>query len=425
MRIKTTVNDLESGMYVAELDRPWKGTSFVFQGFMLTSRDQLDELKKLCSYVFVETNPDAPNQEPPENYSANDDVLPPQTKPGLAKISHYAPERILAKENIETRWRPDKTTLEQELETAKSIEASTREILYTTLEDARLGRSIQVAGVKEVVATMVESVIRNPDAMIVLSQLKNVDEYTALHSLRVCILALTFGRHLDLNRVELNLLGVGALLHDVGKMKVPFEILNKPGKLTDEEFEVMKSHVPEGVKILGSSTGIAAQSIKVAAQHHERYGGKGYVSGLSGDEIGVFGMLSAIVDCYDAITSDRVYHRGMSPYEALTKIYEWRSSDFHPGLIEQFIQCMGIYPIGSIVELTNGSVGVVATVNRDRRLKPKIVLVLNPDKLEYKKKKIIDLAEMEKQYGAGAPDIARVLKTGDYGIDPTDFLPLK
>ncbi len=414
-------------MYVTELDRPWKGTPFLFQGFTIDSQETLDELRKISTYVMVETNP----QNVPKNGTG---VRPSGPIPSderklknnkSQRATRFEPNRILADDNVDTRWQPDQTNLEDELQEAKVVEVKAREVLYSTLDDVRLGRSIKVAGVKEVVASMAESVIRNPDAMVVLSQLKSVDEYTALHSLRVCILALTFGRHLDLNRAELNLLGVGALLHDVGKMKVSLEILNKPGRLTDAEFDIMKSHVPEGVKVLSSSPGITAASIEVAARHHERYGGKGYINGMSGNDIGTFGLISGIVDCYDAITSDRVYHKGMSPYEALTKMYGWRGNDFHPGLIEQFIQCMGIYPIGSVVELSNGAVGVVATVNRERRLKPRITLVLNPDKLPYKKNKIVDLADLEKQYGSGAPDIVKVLHSGEYNINPIDFLPVE
>ena len=414
-------------MYVTELDRPWKGTPFLFQGFTIDSQETLDELRKISTYVMVETNP----QNVPKNGTG---VRPSRPIPSderklknnkSQRATRFEPNRILADDNVDTRWQPDQTNLEDELQEAKVVEVKAREVLYSTLDDVRLGRSIKVAGVKEVVASMAESVIRNPDAMVVLSQLKSVDEYTALHSLRVCILALTFGRHLDLNRAELNLLGVGALLHDVGKMKVSLEILNKPGRLTDAEFDIMKSHVPEGVKVLSSSPGITAASIEVAARHHERYGGKGYINGMSGNDIGTFGLISGIVDCYDAITSDRVYHKGMSPYEALTKMYGWRGNDFHPGLIEQFIQCMGIYPIGSVVELSNGAVGVVATVNRERRLKPRITLVLNPDKLPYKKNKIVDLADLEKQYGSGAPDIVKVLHSGEYNINPIDFLPVE
>ena len=300
----------------------------------------------------------------------------------------------------------------------------TREAVYNIMDDVRLGRSINTTGAKKIVANMVDSVIRNPDALMCLNQLKNKDEYTALHSLRVCVLALAFGRHLDLTDEELNLLGIGALLHDIGKMKVPNEIINKPGKLTDEEFDLMKSHVPRGVEILEKAHGILPASVDVARFHHERYAGGGYAQGAKGENIGLFGSVGAIVDCYDAITSDRSYHTGMSAHDALKKMYSWRGRDFQPLLVEQFIQCMGIYPIGSVVELNTGGIGVVISINRKRRLKPKVALVLSPDKTPMTPVKVIDLMHQAAEGLDHEVEIRKVLPPGEYGVVPTNYIPL-
>ena len=421
MKERIDTRRLKLGMYVVELDRPWTGTRFIYRQFIIESQEVLDELCLVSDYVYIESDP---KLKPSPGTRPVGPILSGKPKP---LVDPGGPvDRVLraSSHHIQTRWQPDKTDLEEEMNDAEKIEFRAREVLYDTLDDVKLGKSIQVSGVREVVAEMAESVIRNPDAMVVLSQLKDADEYTALHSLRVCILALTFGRHLDFSNEELNLLGIGALLHDVGKMKVPKDILNKPGKLTDSEFEIMKSHVPEGVKILHSAAGIDDISIQVAAQHHERYAGGGYASGVAGDKIGTFGLVSGIVDCYDAITSDRVYHSGMSPYEALTKMYGWRATDFHPGLIEQFIQCMGIYPVGSVVELSDGTVGVVITVNRKRRLRPRIALVLKANKKPYRTAKIVNLVDLEEAKGRDAPAIAKVLQSGEYGINPADYMPI-
>jgi putative nucleotidyltransferase with HDIG domain len=266
---------------------------------------------------------------------------------------------------------------------------------------------------------MVESVIRNPDALVCLAQLKKRDEYTVTHSMRVCILALTFGRHLDFTAEELNLLGLGALLHDVGKMKIPESILNKPDRLTPEEFEIIKTHVPHGVAILESHPGIPKAAIELVHSHHERYNGAGYIRGLKGDNIGLFGSIGAIVDCYDAITSDRVYHAGISSYDALGVMYSARRRDYHPELVEQFIQCMGVYPIGCLVEFNTGSVGVVVSVNRERRLRPRVSMVLMPDKTPYTPAKIVDLMQHDTDL-----EIRKVLPAGSFGINPVDHLPL-
>lgn len=421
MKKKISIGDLKKGMYVSELDRPWEDSRFLFQGFELVNDAILAEVKALCNFVYIDTDYVADGKPPHP-------VIPPTrnsvTKSDAGSEDGHGIHRILDGPSVKKRWKKDKTTLEEELPRAREIETQTRDVLYTTLEDVRLGRTIDSAGAKAVIADMVESIICNPDAMGVLSQLKNTDEYTALHSVRVCILALTFGRHLDMTREGLNLLGIGALLHDVGKMKVPMEILNKSEKLTEKEYEIIKTHVPLGVAVLENSRGISPISIQVAANHHERYGGGGYAHGVKGDTIGAFGMIGGVVDCYDAITSDRSYHKGMTSYDALSKMYQWRTSAFHPGLIEQFIQCMGVYPIGSLVELTTGAIGVVATVNRERRLKPKIALILNSDKQKYDKVRVIDLMQEEIQHPKGAPDIKKVIPAGEYGILPSDYLPL-
>jgi len=421
---KIPVDELKMGMYVARLDRPWTGTRFMFQGFEISTPEALEELKRVCQYVTVDTHPPtvnspssglgrAPSQEPGTQGAPE--------QPGQAR----GQKAVLQNPAASLHWHPDVTTLEEELEAVREVEGRARTAVFAILDDVAFGRSLDTAGAKEIVSELAESVIRNPDAVIVLSQLKHVDEYTAMHCLRVSLLALVFGRHLGLSRPELNLLGLGALLHDVGKMKVPLEILNKPARLTEPEFEIMKSHVPHGLKVLENSPGVHRTALEVVGRHHERYSGGGYVTGINGDDIGLFGLIAAIVDCYDAITSDRVYHRGIPAHEALTKMYEWRVKDFHPGLVEQFIQCMGIYPIGSIVELENGAIGVVVTVNRERRLRPRIALVLNADKKRYKRTKIVDLRELGDQHPGKAVEIRAVLPDGSYGIRAFDYLPIK
>ena len=416
------MGDLRKGMYVAELDRPWLGSPFLFQGFEITSDDVLDELRKACQFVYVETDPKPVNNLVNRRRPVSPTWTSVSTHSAEPVTSDLA--RVLIEPQVDKRWK-DKTSVEEELGQAYEVEIEAKNALVTILEDARLGKSVSTAEAKKVVTGMVESVIRNPDAMIILAQLKNADEYTVLHSLRVCTLALVFGRHLEMSREELNLLGIGALLHDVGKMKVPNDILNKPGKLTAEEFEIMKSHVPEGVKIVEKAHGIHPLSLEVVARHHERYSGSGYIKGLSGDAIKPFGMISAIVDCYDAITSDRVYRPGMTTHDTLTKMYEWRTRDFHPGLVEQFIQCMGIYPIGSLVEMNTGAVGVIVTINRERRLQPKVFLILNRDKHPYAQPMLIDLMKSQHDSKGVKLEISKVLPSGTYGIIPTEYLPIK
>lgn len=424
MRQKVAVGDLRIGMYVAELDRPWRGTPFLFQGFEIRSEEELNQLRAFCRHVFVETPEDisikARSPRPP---LATLSVTPATTAGsggGRAELSDYTVLARFAPGHKHTPRYTDASSVEEELPRAKTLVHETRELVLGIMDDARLGRSLDIPRAKQAVSGMVDSVLANPDALLWFNELKKKDEYTAQHSLRVCVLALAFGRHLDMSVEELKILGIGALLHDIGKMKVPNEIINKPARLTDEEFEVIKTHVPRGVELLELTKGIPPAAIQVARCHHERFNGGGYAAGLKGETIGLFGEIGAIVDCYDAITSDRAYHDGMTAHEALGKMYEWRKTDFHPGLVEQFIQCMGIYPIGSVVELSTGAVGVVVAQNRVRRLKPHVVLVLGADGQPFTPPKIVDLTtEGEKDV-----EIRHCLPAGSHNINPTEYLPL-
>jgi putative nucleotidyltransferase with HDIG domain len=425
MKKKIAVQDLQRGMYVSELvGRHWRETPFLFQGFEIQSDEQIEEIGRYCQHVYIDTEQgnDVSSRPRPIASAPPTLIVTPEKKESIIKFEKVI-ERFAPGHRRPPRYQ-DVTVLEEEIGHAREIVTETREAVYDIMTDVRLGRSINTTAAKKVVADMVDSVIRNPDALMCLNQLKDKDEYTALHSLRVCVLALAFGRHLDLTDDELNLLGIGALLHDIGKMKVPNDIINKPGKLTDEEFALMKSHVPRGVDILEQTHGISSVSIDVARYHHERYAGGGYAIGSKGEQIGLFGSIGGIVDCYDAITSDRSYHTGLSAHDALTKMYSWRGRDFQPLLVEQFIQCMGIYPIGSVVELNNGSIGVVVSINRTRRLRPKVAMVLNSDKTPFTPAKVIDLMHEASEGVHRGLEIRKVLPPGEHGVIPTKYIPL-
>ncbi|MHB1950268.1 MAG: HD-GYP domain-containing protein [Acidiferrobacteraceae bacterium] len=412
MTQRIDVADLREGMYVSSLDRPWTTTSFLFQGFEITDQRQIAQLRQLCRHVFID----------PERGRGPLRAKTPRSVPSPAGVPAAWPPSTRAGRPGLVVYGPATAAVEQEIGSARALEMRGRNLVQTIMDDVRLGRSLDVAEAQVVVSGMVESIIRNPDALVWFTHLRKVDEYTAIHSLRVCILALTFGRHLGFEAEELKMLGIGALLHDIGKLRVSAEILNKPAGLTQTEYEHIKRHVPEGVKLLEATKGIPPAAIDVARNHHEHYSGAGYVNGLSGDRIGQFGLIGAIVDAYDAITSDRSYKKALSPQEALGKLYQGRGRQFHGELVEQFIQCMGVYPIGSIVEMESGAVGVVVTVNRTRRLRPRIALVLDAEKRACPPGQIVELAD-----GAQDTDpcrrIRRVLPAGAYGVDPAACLP--
>lgn len=427
MKKKVDVHDLSKGMYVTELDRPWLGTPFLFQGFEIQSDEELAQLRSLCQHVYV-LNEDTLSGPAVRQTKPRTAVTAPKTHivihTSLDVAVTETASRAIPKNGTPPNRYTDQTPVEEELQQATEIEKSTRDVLYSILDDVRLGRAVDTPGAKKAVAKMTESIIRNPDALVWLTHLKKKHEYTALHSLRVSVLALALGRHLGYDEERLNILGIGALLHDIGKLRVPIEILDKPGSLTRDEFEIMKQHVPNGMKILENAEGIPPSALEVIGRHHERYSGNGYAFGLQGDAIGEFGLISAIVDTYDAITSDRSYHLSLSAADALKIIYEGRERAYHPWLTEQFIQCMGIFPIGSIVELSTGNIGVVITANRQRRLRPRVAVVLSPEKKPLAPVNILDLMTVTHDANGRPVEIKNMLPAGTFGINPTDYIPI-
>ena len=408
------------GMYVSELDRPWVESPFLFQGFELTSKEEVEQLRQHCEYVYidVELGPDITPRRMNKDTTARMRIISEQEQTVKREVHALAGTPQIHD------GRPvylDRVSFEREIPKAKKIESQTRILLRTTLEEVHKGNNINVPLAEKVVGNMVESVVRNPDALVCLSQLKDVSEYTALHSIRTCILALTFGRHLVLPKEELSLLGMGALLHDIGMAKVPQELLDKPAALTVEEFALMQKHIAWGLEVLEQSGGLPAAALEIIEQHHERHDGSGYAGNRKADLIGYWGAIGAIVDVYDAITSERVFRRPLSAEETLKRMYEWRHKDFRADLVEEFIKCMGIYPIGSLVELNTGAVGVVITINRARRLKPKVVLLLTANKKPLSRKFVADLADHKDSRGKELK-IDRVLPPGSYDINPMDHI---
>ncbi len=408
------------GMYISELDRPWVESPFLFQGFELTSKEELEQLRRHCKYVYidVELGPDITPKRMNEDASARMRIISEQEDRVSREVTMLAGMPQI--QNGRPVY-PDRVSFEREIPRAKKIEKQTRILLRTTLEEVHKGNNINIPLAEKVVGNMVESVVRNPDALVCLSELKDVSEYTALHSIRTCILGLTFGRHLVLPKDELKLLGIGMLLHDIGMAKLPHEILDKPAALTVEEFGLMQKHVPWGLEVLEQSGGLPAKVLEIIEQHHEREDGSGYVGKRKADLIGYWGAIGAIVDVYDAITSERLFRQPLSAEETLKRMYEWRHKDFRADLVEEFIKCMGIYPIGSLVELNTGAVGVVITINRARRLKPKVVLLLTASKKPLSRKFVADLADHKDSRGKELK-IDRVLLPGTYDINPMDHI---
>ncbi len=414
--MKLSPDQLRIGMRVDRLDRPWLETPFLFQGFTIESQEQIEQLKKYCAYVYITTE-----EAPPEKPAT---VKQPDTHSIEHRLERLwqangAP-RIGAAHVIYQVSYEQKVPVEQELAKTEGVRGEARRVLDTMYDDLRMGRSIDTGYSKAIIADLTDSVLRNPDAHMLLARLRIKDDYAATHSLNVCSLALAFGRHLGMPRDHLQALGLGALLIDVGNVRVPAEILSKRDALTAEQFEIIKQHPLHAMEILlQSRRPLPPAAVEAVYTHHERLDGTGYPRGLVGDEIPLFGRIIAIVDVYDAATTDRVYREGRSPSDALHELYSLRSGKFDAQLVEQFIQCLGIYPVGSVLKCTTGEIGIVIGQNPRRRLRPRLLLVRDPSAQPYPMPKIIDLSLFP---DGQTIDVARIVKPEDFDIDVGEYL---
>jgi len=399
-KVKIKVEDLQVGMYVVELDRPWLETAFLFQGFVLGSAKDLKVLRDCCEFVYVDME------------RSTTKIARGKRRP--RSVAHRGSLRSNGREIA--LQRPYSVPFEDEMGKVRSLHKQAKSHINAMFDDARMGRTVDTGGAKKMVKGLVGSIIRNPDALTWMTQLKSRDEYTALHSLNVCVLTLTFGRHLGMEESALEEIGLGGFMHDIGKLRVPLEVLNKPGKLTEGEFELMKKHPEYGRDLLNRSGGVPSSTLDIAFSHHERAVGQGYPRGIQQAQISQFARVVAIVDVYDAISSDRVYHKGLTPQDTMRKLYEWRNESLDGSLVEQFIQALGVYPVGSMVELNSGEVALVLSAEPDSRLLPRVMVVTSEDKRNILPHRMVNLAKEAERGGDGLA-IRRVVEQGAYGLD--------
>jgi len=381
------VSELRFGMYVAELDRPWIETPFRFQGFVLTNEQQLETLRKYCKSVFVDVE--------------RSTTLADAPRPGM----QYFGKTVYT----------EKASIEQELGPARAAYTGSRSLLHDAFSAVRIGRTLDAERVRGAIHSLTESVLRNPNAVLLFSQLREKGEYAESHSLDVSIYMTAFGRFLQLEQGQIELLGYLGLLQDIGKVRLPKELLEKRGRLTAGEFARAKLHVNYSAEILRTTPGLPPELPRLAMRHHERYDGSGYPNRLRGSEIGMISSIAAIVDTFDAMTVRRPYADPVPPSTAISSLYKWRDVLFDAGLVEQFIRFIGIFPVGSLVELNSGEIGVVISQNAEERLKPRVMVIRDAKGIELRPQKLLDLSRSPK---ASADEPYRILRTLEQGHVP-------
>jgi len=379
---------------VSRLDRPWVETPFLFQGFLVRETSQIDSTKKYCKHVYI----DLERGKGADHYLEDDGEI--------IEIKDLDPEKVKVENILHIAERKH-----------KKISNEIVQVMQHIMEGKHPNISILVHDVMD----MVESMLVSTDAFLLLTQLKNKDNYTYTHLLSASILATAFGKDLGLKLEELQELAIGCMLFDIGKIDMPDELILKTTPLSDAERELVREHVNHSVAILSKMKGVSKTVLDIALNHHERYNGSGYPLGKEGKQIPLYAQIAGIVDCYDAMTSNRVFKGAYSHDQAVRDLYTRANLDFHRDFVEQFVQCLGVYPSGALVELTTGEVGIVLQQNRVRRLRPRIMIILNRNKESNNYFPIVDLmTEIEDKNGKPLA-ISKTLDPGAYGIVPEEY----
>ncbi len=389
------VEELTFGMYVSRLDRPWTETPFVYQGFVVKSEKQIDVLKKYCKHVFVD-----PEKED----------LSEVGKVGAAEIAKIRGTAVYK----------EAASVEVELPRAQSAYKKTTAVVQELSRAVEVGNAIDSAHSREAASQITESVVRNPDAMALLIKLQEKSGSTLSRAAEISVMMTLFGRFLQLPQDRLEILGMLGLLQDVGKLKLPTALATN-GPVNAAEIELYRTHVDHSVEILSNTPGLPPELTGLASLHHERFDGSGYPRGLRGGGIALFGLIAGIVDTFDTLTAPPPFGENLSPSNALNIIYKGRGKQFHPALVEQFIQCIGVFPVGSVVELNSGEVAVVIAQNMVRRLQPRIMVVKDAHGHPLIPYKMLDLMKEPKVRPGEPYRIQRTLEYDTVKIDPREL----
>jgi putative nucleotidyltransferase with HDIG domain len=409
--VPVDVRSLRIGMYVSALDRPWLETPFLFQGFHIRDAEDIAALRQHCRMVYVDPEESADDIDFSALAGA---ALPPQR--GLPRPAADAGEAD-ERQSVYT----DIAELRRELGEARDRHQQAMLLIREVIDNLANGGKLDVDTARKATQPIVDSVLKNRSAMSWLVRLRQEDDYIYTHSVSSAIWATVMARHIGMPKEEIELVGLGAMLLDIGKTRLPKELLAKPGPLTAEEMRHARQHVAFGVKLLEGS-GVDPTVMAMVRTHHERHDGSGYPKRLRAEQIPVHGRIAGIVDFYDAVTSDRPYACARSSYDCLRALNRLAGTRFQAEIVEQFIQSIGFFPPGTLVELNDGCVAVVVAQNRRHRLKPEVLLVTGPDKKLLVEFRLLDLQMPVRSDWTDEPlHIDRGLEPGSHGIDPAEF----
>lgn len=383
---------LKPGMYVVSISSENGSISVKSEGYVLNAASINQLIQSGISHVVVD-----PSRE--KKTEKIDKVLP--------DIGASALDKKRAKPEI---------SLEQEMKAANKLYDSAKSLQQKMIHAITEGKVIDVEGIQESTNAIVDSIFRNQDALSCLSRLRIKDDYLVEHSLNSSILMTIFAKHLDVDRATIEQLALGAFLHDIGKVMIPDEILSKPGKLTSPEYEIIKNHVSLGVNILEDTPHISHMVMSMVKEHHERIDGSGYPLQLSADSISKYGRMIAIVDSYDAMTAERVFKSGVHPITAFKNLIKESPSCYDDALVEQFIQCLGVYPVGTLVELNSGKLGLISRLNKKKPLHPYVRVFYNT-----RLKQAIAMEEMDLSRSKYKDQIDRCIKPEEFNINLLGF----
>jgi len=344
--------NLNLGMYVAKLDRPWLDSPFKLQGFNITTDRDLQVVRSLCHHVYIDTT-------------------------RQSRLSLDAKNSVVGKALIIGKPGKKRGSFEKEITNATSHYHETGLLIKDMMQTVKNGGSIDTVGAKEAVAVSVNSILNSPDAHLWLTQLKKKSEYTAQHSLNVCMLSIVLGRHIGLPEQELRNLGLCGMMHDMGMMLIPSDIVNKTTALTEEESAIMKTHTTLGAELLKSSKNMFHGAIETALTHHERIKGQGYPQGLKDNKVSFYSNIISIVDTYDALTSNRGHRKALTHLEATQVLYKQAGEFFNYALVSKFIESLGVFPPGCYVQLSDDRVALVLEANEDSKLRPRVLTIMD------------------------------------------------